>query len=88
MRPLKFSEEFDALAIVEAAKLRDAYAPSRPASRLLKDTEESVAGAIAKVNEFTPLTPLASVTALAPKLTPLVVVMLRLFVPDPSIFQI
>jgi len=54
MRPLKFSEEFDALAIVEAAKLRDAYAPSRPPTRLLKDTEESLAEEIAEANEFTP----------------------------------
>ena len=42
----------------------------------------------AKVNEFRPLAPLARVRALAPRLTPLVVVMVRLLVPVPSIFQI
>lgn len=54
MKPLKLSEDFDALARVEAAKLRDAYGPSRPPTRLLKDTEESLAEEIAEANEFTP----------------------------------
>ena len=41
----------------------------------------------AKVNEFSPLAPLARVSELAPKLTALVVEIARLLVPVPSIVQ-
>ena len=77
----KTVKEFEDESAVRFLKVRmDPLVPVKPTAVAAVGPE--------KVNEFRPLAPLASVTALAPKLTPLVVVMLRPLVPVPSIFQI